>query len=293
MSNTFATNDGQVLADVAAGLAETDMGLAALIYRDVAAEFVPGRGNTVSIRVPGVTTTATRSVGSTADYEVGEIVEQLLPVTLTTEAYSVVPVSLAESTLDITSYAKQVLKPQTMTVAHHIESVTAAAFAATPKDATIAYSATDPRSAVIHARAALRARGVSADANIRAVAGANVFADLLLANALDDQGSVAGVKVHESNAVPVDALYVFVPGAFVAAIRAPLPPEGATVAASATTAGMALTHMRAFNGANGTTNSIVTTFVGVAPMPLPVADYENGVVDLVEGGGIVSIDTTP
>lgn len=291
MSNTF--HDGQFLADVAAGLAETDMGLAALIYRDVATEFVTGRGDTVSIRIPGVTTTSTRPVGSTADYEVGEIVEQLLPVTLTTEAYSVVPISLAESTLDVKSYAKQVLKPQTMTVAHHIETVTAAAFAATPKDAGIAYSATYPRAAVIHARAALRARGVSADASIRAVAGATVYADMLLADALDDQGTIAGIKVTESSAIPVGALYVFVPEAFVAAIRAPEPPEGATVAASATTAGMALTHMRAFNGANGTTNSIVTTFVGVAPMPLPVADYENGVVNLVANGGIVSIDTTP
>jgi len=289
MSNAFMT--GEYLATVAVTLAAEDLGLAQHVYRDVAAGFAPGRGKTVSISVPGVTTTSTRPVGSTDNYVLGEIAESKIDVTLTTEAYSVVPITLAEASLDVGNYAKQVLDPQARTVAQRIESSVAGAFAATPVDATVTYDPAKPHGAFIRARAALRSRGVSADTPLKAVVGAQVYADLLLAEKIDDAGRVAGIPVYENSAVPADALYVFIKNAFVAAIRAPQPPEGATYAASVAENGMALTHMRAFNAANGVTNSIVTTFVGVAPLPLPVADYEAGTVTLVEGGGIVSVDT--
>lgn len=288
--STFTT--GEQIARVAARIAAEDLGLASLVYRDVAADFGAGGGKTVTIPVPGVTTTSTRPVGSTEDYTLGVIEETSIDVTLDTEAYSVVPISLDQSTLEIAEFSRQVLRPQALTVANHIENAVVAAIGATPADAAITYDPAKPREAFVRARAVLRGRGVSAERPLVAVVGADVFADLLLAEALDEAGRVAGVLVVENTKVPADALYVFVREAFVAAIRAPQPPEGATYTASVTEEGMALTHMRALNGANGVTNSIVTTFVGVAPLPLPVADYDNGVVDLIAGGGIVAVDTS-
>lgn len=287
--STFIT--GEQIARVAAQIAAADLGLASLIYRDIAADYRAGGGNTVSIPVPGATTTSTRPVGSTANYDLGSITEQKIDATLTTEAYSVVPISLAESTLEIESFARQVLRPQALTVANHVERAVASAMAATSPEATIAYDAVKPHEAFIRARAVLRGRGVPADRPLVAVVGADVFADLLLAEKIDDQGRVAGIAVRENTMVDPGALYVFVREAFVAALRAPEPPDGATLAASVVEDGMALTSMRVLNGANGVTNSIVTTFVGVAPLPLPVADYETGAVDLVPGGGIVSVNT--
>lgn len=290
MSNTFTT--GEQIARVAAAIAAEDLGVAALVHRDLDSDFRAGGGKTVHIPVPGATTTSTRPVGSTADYALGSITEATIPVSLETEAYSVVPITLDEATLDIENLSRQVIRPQSLTVAHHIADAVADVMAETVVEETITYDASNPRAAVVRARAVLRGRGVSADRPLLAVAGANVFADLLLAEQIDADSKVAGVEIHEDTKVPADTLLVFVREAYAAAIRAPQPPEGATYAASVVEAGMALTHMRALNGANGVTNSIVTTFVGVEALPLPVANYETGEVELVDGGGAVAINTT-
>lgn len=287
--STFIT--GEQVARVAAKIAAEDLGLASLIHRDADADFVAGGGKTVAIPVPGVTTTSTRPVGSTEDYDLGSITEQKIDVTLTTEAYSVVPVGLAQNTLEITDYARQVLRPQALTVANHIERAVAKTIAATDEDTTITYDPAKPHEAFVRARAALRSRGVASDRPLVAAVGAQVYADLLLAEKIDENGLVAGVRVVENTMLDPGALYVFVREAFALVLRAPEAPEGATLAASVVEDGFALTHMRALNGANGTTSSILTVFLGVAPLPLPVANYETGEVDLVDGGGVVSIAT--
>ncbi len=290
MSNTFTT--GEQIARVAAAIAAEDLGVASLVHTDLGSDFRAGGGKTVHIPVPGATTTSTRPVGSTEDYALGAITEKTIPVTLETEAYSVVPITLDEATLAIEDLSRQVIRPQSLTVANHVADAVAALMAETVADESIAYDADNPKAAVIRARARLRARGVSADRPLLAVAGADVFADLLLAEAIDADGKVAGVEVHEDSKVPADTLVVFVREAYAAAIRAPQPPEGATYAASVVEEGMALTHMRALNGANGVTNSIVTTFVGVEALPLPVVDHSTGDVTLLDGGGAVAINTT-
>ncbi len=289
MTNDFKT--GEQIARIAAQIASADLGLANLVYRDVAADYRQGYGNVVQIRVPGVTTTSTRPVGSTANYETGALAEKAIPVTLDVEAYSVVGLSLADTSLNLEDYSRQVIRPQAQSVAQHIDAAVAAVMAATTPTAGITYDATKPASAFVKARSTIRRNGASAGRALQAVVGVNVFADLLIAEALDDKGAVAGIPVAESTMVDADALYVFVPEAFVAAIRAPEVPDGLAMAASVSEGGIALAHMQGFNAANGATNSIVTAFIGVAAMPLPVADFSTGEVTLVAGGGIVSVTT--
>lgn len=296
MSNTFLNPDH--VTKVAAELARADMHLSKLIHTDVSAEFKPGSGDTVHVAVPGVTTTSTRAVGSAENYVLGSITEQSIPVELAVEAYSAVPLTLADNSLEIADYAKQVLRPQALTVANHCDQAVADAFAASTPDASIIYDAVSPRKAVIAARAKLRAQGVSAERPLTVLMGADVYADALAANEIDDQGRIAGLTAVESTRIPADALHVFVREAFVLAMVAPELPAGApfggTVVLDEPDAGrISLRYMRTLNGANGVEISTVSTFIGAKAMPLPVANYETGEVDMVAGGGIVTVDTTP
>lgn len=289
--NSFTTS--KRIADLASAMLATDAPLAGLVYRDLAAEFGGGSGSTVAVRVPGVATTATRPVGSHADYETTKLTERTIDVALEVEAYSVVPLTLAEADLDLVDYGRQVLTPQTKTVGAHIEREVAAKLAAVTPEALITYEAADPRAAVIRARAKIRANGADASRELNVVAGSTVYADMLLADVIED-GKVAGLPVLESTAVPADALYVFAPEAFALVVRAPKPQPAAIAGASAQTEnGLPVTVFQAFNGANGVTSSIVTAFVGVKPLPLLVPDYVAGAMNEVDGGAIVSVDTAP
>ncbi|MDN4479903.1 P22 phage major capsid protein family protein [Demequina muriae] len=295
MPNEFL--NPEKVAALAATLAAADLGLTQHVYRDVASDFGQGvSGKTVQIRVPGVTTTGSRPVGSTENYVQGSLTETSIPVTLENEIYSSVPITLDEADLELKDFGAQVLRPQGQSVAHQIDKAVADAMAATSPEASIVYDSTNPRASLIRARAVLRARGVNANRALTAIVGANVFADLAEANVLEPAANgtyhVAGMAVVENTLVSPYALYVMVKEAFVAAVRAPVPPHGAVTAASVTASGMALTHMIGLNIANGVSSSVLTAFVGVAPLPLAVANYESGSVDLVDGGGVVAVNTT-
>lgn len=294
MANAFFT--AEQATDTVARIARLDLGLAKLVHTDVASAFKAGGSHTVHVPVPGVTTTNTRPVGSTTDYVLGAIAETTIPVQLTAEAYSTVPLTLADNTLELADYARQVLRPQALTVATHIDETVAAVFNASVADTGITYDAASPRKAVIAARAKLRANGVSADRPLAALVGSQVYADMLLANEIDENGKISGVTVHESTRVPSDALHVFVREAVALALKAPEVPAGApfgsTVVLDEPDAGqMSLRYYRAMNPANGVELSTVSVFVGARAMPLPVADFATGSVGLVDGGGIVTVDT--
>lgn len=285
--NSFAT--AEQVAATAAVLAGTDLGLGELVHRDVEKDYNAGGGDTVYVPVPGATEVHTRGVRSLDPLTGGAVIEQTIPVTLTEEVYSSVPISRGDETLDLTSYARQVLRPQTIGIVRHITAAVASAMSATPVAEGITYDPTKPRAAFIAARRTLRTNGVDADTPLLAVVGAGIYADLLTADALDEGGKVAGVSVHESTRLAEGELIVFVRNAFALAVRAPLPPEGAAYAASAKEEGMAVTVVRAFDATVGADRSIVSTFVGARAMPLPVANEATGKVDLIDNGGAVRI----
>lgn len=285
--NSFAT--AEQVAATAAVLAGTDLGIADLVHRDVERDYNAGGGDTVLVAVPGATEVHTRGVRSLDPLTGGAVIEQTIPVTLTEEVYSSVPISRGDETLDLTDYARQVLRPQALGIVRHITATVAEAMSATPVDATIVYDATKPRAAFIAARRKLRTNGVDASTPLLAVVGAGIYADLLTADAFDDAGKVAGVTVHESTRLAEGEMLVFIRESFALAVRAPLPPEGAAYAASAKEEGMAVTVVRAFDATVGADRSIVSTFVGARAMPLPVVNEGTGTVDLIDNGGAVRI----
>jgi len=285
--NTLLT--AEKIARTAAAIAGQDLGLGALVHRDLAAEFGGGSGATVKVRVPGAVKTNTRTPYSMDTLVTSAVVEQSIDVTLTEEAYNVVPLARGDLDLSIENHAAQVLRPQSQSVAKHAEKAIATAMSATTASTTITYDPAKPATAVVQARRVLRTNGVDANTPLLAVAGARVYADLLLAEAFDESGEkVHGVAVHENSRIAEDDLLVFVRDAFVLAVRGPVAPEGAPVSYSVSEEGFALTYVRAFDPSIGVDKSIVSAFIGAQAMPLAV-DREDGTVDLVEGGGAVRV----
>ncbi|WP_353813859.1 P22 phage major capsid protein family protein [Agromyces sp. SYSU T00266] len=288
MTNDILTADA--VASVAANIVGQDMNLAALLYKDLANEFVGGRGSTVRVRVPGAVPSRTRNAfDTTTAMAVDTIAEVGISVTLDTLAYSNVALAPGDLDLALEDHAAQVLRPQASSIAKHIEAATADAMSATAATA-LTYSAADPAKTFTAIRRTLRSNGVPADARLIAAVGANVYADLLDADAFDENGKVRGFEVHESTRIAADDVIGFIPEAYALVVRAPEVPAGAPYGASVRENGFALTHLRAFDANTAADRSIVEALVAVQPMPLPV-DNEDGTVTLLTDGGAVRVNT--
>jgi hypothetical protein len=288
MSNSILTPDN--IATLAATLVGQDLGLASLVHRDVEKDFGQGTGATVKIRVPGAVPARTRDIDSLAPLTSDSIAEQSIPVTLSTEAYSLVPLSDGDLDLNIEDYAKQVLLPQTQAIVKFVERDVVAAMKATPTSA-ITYSSTTPAKAFTAIRRQLRDSGVSTEAKLFAAVGSGIYGDLLDApvGTWDENGKmVRGNNVIESTRLGAKEIVAFVPEAFALVVRAPMVPSGAPYGASVKDGDFALRLIRSYDTKIAADTSLVTAFVGVQALPLAV-DNEDGTVSLVEHGGAVRV----
>jgi hypothetical protein len=288
MSNSILTPDN--IATLAATLVGQDLGLASLVHRDVEKDFGQGTGATVKIRVPGAVPARTRDIDSLAPLTSDSIAEQSIPVTLSTEAYSLVPLSDGDLDLNIEDYAKQVLLPQTQAIVKFVERDVVAAMKATPTSA-ITYSSTTPAKAFTAIRRQLRDSGVSTEAKLFAAVGSGIYGDLLDApvGTWDENGKmVRGINVIESTRLGAKEIVAFVPEAFALVVRAPMVPSGAPYGASVKDGDFALRLIRSYDTKIAADTSLVTAFVGVQALPLAV-DNEDGTVSLVEHGGAVRV----
>lgn len=291
MSNSFLTADN--LARITAKIVGADLGLAGLVYRDLAAEFSAGNGNTVKVRVPGAVASQTRSIyDSSTPLVSDEIAEQSIDVELTDHVYDNVVLSEGDLDLDLKDFASQVLRPQALAIVKHVERAVAAAMKATPENSGITYAAADPARAFTQARKALRDSGVPTEAPLIAAVGSGVYGDLLdgPVGTFDENGKVRGFQIVESTRLASDEIVGFVKEAFALVVRAPQVPAGAPYGASVSEEGFALRHIRSYDSTVAADRSLVSAFVGVQAMPLAV-DAEDGTVSLVEHGGAVRVLT--
>jgi len=300
MSNTILERLSDV-ATTAAKIVGTDLNLAALISRDVEAEFAPGKGATIRVPVPAAIPTRTRGIYDTTTPLVSDdLEEQFISVKLENHLYNLAILSEGDLSLDIKDYAGQVLRPQARAIATKIEALTASAMSAVPATPTITYNAATPAKAFTAARRVLRDNGVPGGAALRAAVGSNVYADLLDAptgQGFDADGKVRGFEIIESTRLDADDIVAFIPSAFSLVVRAPQVPNGAAYGASIKTpveqGGSTAFAIRVINDYSpnvAADRSLVSTFAAVAAMPLPVDD-ENGHVELVENGGVVRLAT--
>lgn len=302
MANAF-THEPQRIATIAAKLAGADFNLAKLISTNAAADFAEGSGATVRIPVPGAIPTHSKPIGDKSTPLVAdELTEKFIDVTLTDHVYALTVLSEGDLSLEIEDYSRQVLAPQTRAIAAKIEALTAATMSATPETTSVAYAAATPAKAFTAARRILRSNGVPESAKLYAAVGAGVYGDLLDAptgSGFDANGThVRGIEIIESTRLAAGEIVVFIPEAFTLVARAPKVPAGAAYGASTVTplvdnergARFAVRVINDYDSNVAADRSLVSSFVKVAALPLPV-DQEDGTVDLVEHGGVVRIDT--
>lgn len=296
MANAFALPISNVANNVSR-LVGADCNLASLISTDVAANFAPGAGNVVKVPVPAAIPTRTKGIyDKTTALVADELSEQTIDVTLEEHVYNLAILSEGDLSLDLKEYSRQVLAPQARAIATTIEALTATAMTATPATA-FTYNAATPAKAITAARRVLRTNGVPGDAKLYAAVGANVYADMLDAEAIVN-GKIGDVAVVESTRLDADDIVVFIPSAFTLVARAPLVPQGAAYGASIATppldndngAAFAARVIVDYDSNVAADRSLVSSFVAVQAMPLPV-DNEDGTVSLVANGGAVRIAT--
>lgn len=294
MTHTFLTPE--LIAQTAAGLVGADLNLAALVHRDLEAEFGSSSGATVKVRVPGAVASHTRGIYDVSTpLDSDEINEQSVSVTLTEHAYSNVALSEGDLDLEIVDFGCRVLLPQTTAVAKHVERAVAAAMQATPAS-TLTYDPTNPAKVFTAIRRQLRDNGVPAGVTLTAAVGSNVYADLMdgptgaAGTTFDADGKVRGFEIVESTRLGANEIVAFVKEAFALVVRAPQVPAGAPYGASVSSGGFALRHVRAYDTTTAVDRSLVSAFVGVSAMPLAV-DNEDGTVTLKPHAGAVRVLT--
>ncbi|WP_217616257.1 hypothetical protein [Cellulomonas sp. GbtcB1] len=295
MPNTLYT--AEQAAAVAASLAHKDLNIAGTVSRDVEADFNPGRGLVVPVRIPGATVAGTKDPkDTTTPLDLGSIHEQTVPVEIDVHAFSRVALSEADLSLGLTDYAAQVLAPQSAALASYSEDRVVKAMQATPlKD--LAFDEANPARMFTAARAALRKNGVNGATPLLAAVGADVYGALLdgPVSTFDADGKVRGFTVQESTSLAPGEAVFYIRNAFTLVLRAPIAPDGApfsaAVRAQTENSEFALRLIRAYNPAVAAEESLVSVLVGSRAMPLPVVDTETGTVSLVEHGGAIRVDT--
>ncbi|WIB66227.1 P22 phage major capsid protein family protein [Curtobacterium sp. MCBD17_035] len=294
MPNQLLTPDN--IAGTAAALVGKGLGLAALLHRDLEADFSAGSGDTVKVRVPGAIAVQTKGIYDTTTPLVrGSISEQSIDVKLTTHAYDSVVLSEGDMDLEIGDFAKQILLPQADAIVNYVERTVAATLKATP-ETELSYDPAAPARVFTQIRRQLRDNGVPTTATLIAAVGSGVMADLIdgpigsSGTTFDADGKVRGFQIVESTRLAANEIVAFVPEAFALVVRAPASPDGAPYSASVKSEGFALRHIRSYDPSLAVDTSLLSAFVGVQAMPLAI-DNEDGTVTLKPNAGAVRVLT--
>lgn len=298
------------IAKVAVAMAAEESYLGALIARDFEADLLGGggKGRTVNVKVPSALIARSRGIDeTTASIVLDSLTETTVPITLGEHLYSAVGLSEGDMNLDLADFSKQVLAPQVAAVVDYIEEQIVDALSTVKVSAAITWDAENPVPTFTAMRKELRQRGVP-QANLNVVVGTNVYAALLDAKAITDAsqsgatealregnvGKLRGFTIVESTRVGDDEIVAFHRDAFTLAVRAPQVPTG-QFGQVVNDKGYSLRYLRDYDVMHTLHRSMVSTFAGVAPMPLYKVERDRdaltATVSEVEGGAAIRIDT--
>lgn len=308
MSNTLYTPDQ--VAKVAVAMAVEDSFLGALVNRNFENDLLGGggKGRAVNVKIPAALIARSRGIDeTTAAIVLDSLTEATETITLGEHLYSAVGLSEGDMNLDLSDFSKQVLAPQVEAVVDAVEEEVADALNAIPETEEIAWSEANPVATFTAIRKALRQRGVP-QANLNVVVGTNVYAALLDAKAITDAsesgstealregnvGKLRGFTIVESTRVDDDDIVAFHRDAFTLAVRAPQVPAG-QFGQTVSQGGYSLRYLRDYETAHTLHRSMVSTFAGVAAMPLYKVERDRSAVTArvveVEGGAAMRVDT--
>lgn len=288
--------------------------LPALLDRHAEAEFRGAMGDTVNIKRPswivaqaplsmrkdrsGFPMAAPNSSGSNVGYVNSQVNEYTIPVKLTSDLYSAFRLTDEMLSLDVASYATQVLAPQTRSIAEKWESIVAAAMRSSfqPYDYAdpagtgvvniggddIATAAAKIRGLILLCRKVLNDRNVPVNGR-NLLIGSAVESILLQdpnlirsdwagdSNALRNAsiGRIYGFNVVTCSTIGEDEVMAFHPSALRLVSMAPVAPEGVTWASSVGAHGLSLRLIRDYDYSWAADRSLMNTYFGVGE----VKDY--------------------
>lgn len=320
MANTFY--QAPQVAQLAVALAEQDFSIAALISRNLEDDLLGGggKGKTVNVKIPTALVARERGVDDkTSNIVFDELTETTVAITLGKHIYNAVTLSEGDLTLNLEDFGAQVLAPQVEAVVQWVEDEVIQTLQAETLNTAIPWSAANPVKTFTTLRKVLRERGVPST-NLNVIVGTDVYAALLdadLITSVDKSGSsaalrqanvgqVRGFTVLESTKVDNGEIIAFHRDAFTLAVRPPVVPLGAAFGSTFRSRGFGVRYLRDYLPEKTVERSLVSTFAGVAKMPLYkiTRDYGSGdnaagataTVTAVSAGAVVRMsieDTEP
>lgn len=319
-------------AAVAAQMISQEFTLAALINHDAGNKILEGgrKGRKISVKQPVALVAHARGIDDVTNKIILDtLAESYVDLTLGVHAYNAIALGEGDLNLDIEDFSEQVIDPQAKAVAAYVNDAVLDAFLSEGY-ATVAGLAFDPSAPTkffTGLRKALREKGIPAT-GLRVVVGTEVYAALLDSKAFEDVsqsgstaalrdasvGRVRGFDVVENTEIPADDVIAFHKDAFTLGMRAPVTPKGSAWGTTLTEAGVPIRHLMDYDLDYTADRSMLSTFVGVAKMPLFKVERTrdtntagdkgalqgtagfvagNATVSEVEGGAILRIDTAP
>lgn len=314
MTNAFLSPER--IAAVALERLRRAIVLPRLVTRYGLADFAGAKNDTINIRVPALLTAREYEFRTRNNPIVMDELEELsIPIALDKHVYSAVPVTDEELTLDLVSFAQQVLEPQVIAVAEKLESYIAAVMEnATYEAADISYVEDPGAGTANFYRACVDARKALNDAHVPLSGRAIIVGSAVEAAALKEDsfrkvdesgstdtlrnaiiGSVAGFTIVSVPGVSEDFALAFHKSAFGFACVAPAVPAGATFGSSQTSDELAMRWLRDYDPNYLRDRSVVSAFAGAASVNDARTDADSsGDTDLSnENRRAVKISFTP
>lgn len=276
------------IIESAIALLSRQIALPSLFWRQGVEDFRGAAGDTVTLRLPAYGVANTRELRSAGPIELSELHERGVNVTLDTDVYHAVPVTDEELTLDIVSFAGQVLAPQTEAVARGVEDLAVATLTGADYETSIEMDPSSPRAALLSARRSLNLANIPHTDRYVAM-GADVEQALLGDSTLtrvDTSGTdsvlreavigrLYGFTLVSIPALPPGMAVAFHRTAFALASAAPVVPSGATDGATFSSEGLAMRHIRDYDVMNLRDRSVINSYVGTAAV-VDNGNFQNG-----------------
>lgn len=273
MANHFIK--AQRIVSTMLGVLEREIILPSLVWRDAGGDFAGAANDTISIRLPAYTGARRRGLRANTALTVDKLTETKVDVTLDTDIYKAVGVTLAELTLDVESFEAQVAVPSVSSVAREVEDVLAETMNEATYASTVGLDVDDPWKGLIDARLRLNAASVPAGGRFLAV-GSGVEGALLKSDRLaryDGSGDntalreaiigrIAGFTAVSVPGLDPDDAIAAHQTAFVLSTRAPQVPQGAVTGASRAFAGLSMTAIQDYDFINTKDRFAAHVFVG-------------------------------
>ena len=297
MPNTYIKPEKY--AALAVGALDRTTVLPQVFTRYDGGNFVGAEDDTVSFKLPGVT--------QARDYEwrtrtnpivLDKIGRTKIAIKLDTHTYSAVPITDEELTLDLTSFASEILDPQLTAVIERLEGKVMAGLRAAPFKVTnlAAASADDPFKKALAFKKALD-KQFTPKGNRKLLVGANVAEWILGSESLQRYdsaaattayreatlGRLAGFDIVESARLTDNEFFAVHPSALVLANVAPANPDGAVYSSRQTYKGFGVRVLKDYDPNFLRDRSVVSTFTGISSVNDEYLTDVNGLVLDVDG----------